>query len=101
MVDDRMGFTETRNGRVAVLVVVLQREDMVGRERPSRCSFVHFNDLKSDLAGEMRRIAEFLEEPIEDEKLFKKLVEQCTFDYMKKERGCGGAVRRRLWERWR
>ncbi len=60
--------------------------------------FVHFNDLKSDLAGEMRRIAEFLEEPIEDEKLFKKLVEQCTFDYMKKNADAVAPLGGAFWE---
>jgi aryl sulfotransferase len=44
---------------------------------------VHYNNLKSDLAGEMRRIADFLGLDI-DVELWPVLVERCTFDYMKK-----------------
>ncbi len=43
---------------------------------------LHFSNLKADLAGEMRRIAAFLDIPL-DEKRFPALVEHCTFDYMK------------------
>jgi aryl sulfotransferase len=43
---------------------------------------VHFNDLKTDLEGGMRRIAGFLGCEIE-EALWPTLVEHCTFDYMK------------------
>ncbi|CEL99325.1 unnamed protein product [Vitrella brassicaformis CCMP3155] len=45
--------------------------------------FVHFNNLKQDLPGEMRRIAQFLQIPI-DEAIFDKQVERCTFEWMKK-----------------
>jgi aryl sulfotransferase len=43
---------------------------------------VHFNDLKRDLPGQMKRIAKFLDIEIE-ESLWPTLVEHCTFDYMK------------------
>jgi aryl sulfotransferase len=43
---------------------------------------LHFNDLKTDLAGQMRRIAAFLDIEIE-EQLWPTLVEHCTFDYMR------------------
>lgn len=43
---------------------------------------VHFNDMKHDLEGSIRRIAAFLDIAI-DEKLLPKIVEHCTFDYMK------------------
>jgi len=43
---------------------------------------VHFNALKADLAGEMRRIAEFLEAPVSEAE-WPALVEHCSFDYMK------------------
>lgn len=43
---------------------------------------VHFNELKRDMAGEIRRIAEFLEIGI-DEAKWPAIVEHCTFDYMK------------------
>jgi len=46
--------------------------------------FVHFNDLKSDLAGEIRRIADFIGNVnVNDEKI-KQYVETCTFASMKK-----------------
>lgn len=43
---------------------------------------VHFEDLKRDLPGQMLRIAEFLEVPI-DEARWPAIVEHCGFDYMK------------------
>ncbi len=43
---------------------------------------VHFADLKKDLAGEMRKIAAFLEIEI-DEAKFPAQLEHCTFDWMK------------------
>ena len=44
--------------------------------------FVHYSDLKSDLAGEMRRIAGFLDIEIAEE-LWPGVVERCTFEYMR------------------
>lgn len=52
------------------------------RELPN-VQFVHFNDLKRDLLGEMRRIAAFLEIPL-DEARWDAIVEYCSFDWMKK-----------------
>lgn len=46
--------------------------------------FVHFNDLKTDLEGEMRRIAEFLEIEL-DEAQWPAVVERCTFEGMRRE----------------
>lgn len=43
---------------------------------------LHFNNLKKDLPGEIRRIAEFLEIPIDEEK-FPVILEHCSFDWMK------------------
>ncbi len=43
---------------------------------------LHFNNLKADLPGEMRRIASFLDIEV-DEALWPVLVEHCGFDYMK------------------
>jgi aryl sulfotransferase len=45
--------------------------------------FVHFNDLKRDMPGEMRRIAAFLDIAI-DEARWPQIVEYCTFAWMKK-----------------
>ncbi|HVZ91367.1 MAG TPA: sulfotransferase domain-containing protein [Rhizomicrobium sp.] len=58
---------------------------------------LHFNTLKADLPGAMRRIAGFLDISI-DEAKFPTMVEHCTFDWMKahadKSAPLGGA----LWE---
>ncbi len=43
---------------------------------------IHFQNLRDDLSGDMREIAEFLEIPI-DESRWDSIVEHCTFDYMK------------------
>ncbi len=45
--------------------------------------FVHFNDLKRDMPGEMRRIARCLDIPI-DESRWVTILEYCSFDWMKK-----------------
>ncbi|MFT5675654.1 MAG: aryl sulfotransferase [Paraglaciecola sp.] len=44
--------------------------------------FLHFENLKQDLPGEIRRIAEFIETPI-DENKWESIVKHCSFDYMK------------------
>jgi aryl sulfotransferase len=44
--------------------------------------FVHFANLKKDMDGEIRRIAEFLETPI-DETKWASILRHCRFDYMK------------------
>jgi aryl sulfotransferase len=44
---------------------------------------VHFNNLKADMPGEIRRIADFLNIEI-DEKHWPAILEHCSFDYMKK-----------------
>lgn len=51
------------------------------RELPNLL-LIHFNDLKRDMPGEMRRIASFLDIPI-DETRWPDIVEYCTFDWMK------------------
>jgi aryl sulfotransferase len=43
---------------------------------------VHFNDLKSDLSGSIKRIARFSDVKLEDDEL-SRTVEHCSFDYMK------------------
>ena len=44
---------------------------------------IHFTDLKRDMPGEMRRMAEFLDIQI-DETRWDDIVEYCSFDWMKK-----------------
>ncbi|MGH6967207.1 MAG: sulfotransferase domain-containing protein [Phenylobacterium sp.] len=51
------------------------------RDQPN-VRLVHFNQLKADLAGEMRQIAEFLEIEVPQAK-WPTLVEHCTFEFMK------------------
>jgi len=48
--------------------------------------FVHFTNLKKDMPGQMRRIASFLEIPI-DESRWDAIVEYCSFDWMKQNAG--------------
>jgi aryl sulfotransferase len=43
---------------------------------------IHFDALKRDMPGEIRRIARFLDIPV-DESRFPAIVEHCGFDYMK------------------
>ncbi len=59
--------------------------------------FVHFNDLKRDLAGEMRGIAEYLGVAIEEAK-WPAIVEHCSFDYMKKHAAMSAPLGGALWE---
>jgi aryl sulfotransferase len=47
---------------------------------------VHYNDLKTDLSGEMKRIADFLTINIPDD-LWPQLVEAASFDAMKRDGG--------------
>ena len=51
------------------------------RDEPN-VKLVHFNDLKADLEGQMRVIAEFLEVDL-PEAVWPRAVEHCTFDWMK------------------
>ena len=44
--------------------------------------FVHFADLKADMGGEIRKMAAFLEIPI-NEDVWPQILEHCSFDYMK------------------
>lgn len=55
------------------------------RELPN-VLLVHFNDLKRDMPGEMRRIGDFLNIPI-DEDRWPAIQQYCSFDWMKKNAG--------------
>lgn len=48
--------------------------------------FVHFANLKADMALEIRKIADFLQIPI-DEDVWPAILEHCSFDYMKANAG--------------
>ena len=60
---------------------VVENSFWAARHEPA-VLLVHYNDLKADLAGEMRRIAEFLDIAIA-EQLWPELVEAAGFDAMK------------------
>ena len=69
--------------RLSVLVVLGEHRHLVGgRATCPNVKLVHFTDLKADLAGEMRAIADFLEIDIAEAR-WPTIVEHCTFDYMK------------------
>jgi aryl sulfotransferase len=52
------------------------------RRRQPNVLLVHYNDLKADLSGEMRRIARFLGTPVPEAK-WPAVVERCTFEAMR------------------
>lgn len=58
---------------------------------------IHFANLKNDLEGEMRRIAEFLEADI-DEAKWPEIARHCTFDYMKANAAKAAPLGGMLWE---
>jgi len=58
---------------------------------------VHFNDLKRDLDGQMRDIAMYLGARV-DEKSWPRLVEHCSFDYMKAHAEKSAPLGGVLWE---
>ena len=53
------------------------------RRGQSNLLFAHYNDMKADLEGEMRRVAEFLEIELPESK-WQAIVERCTFESMQK-----------------
>jgi aryl sulfotransferase len=60
------------------------------RRDDPRVLLVHFNDLKLDLEGEMRRIASFLDIPV-PESQWPLAVERCTFEAMRERSAWLGA----------
>ena len=66
------------------------------RELPN-VKFVHFADLKRDMEGEMRGIADFLGVKVAAGK-WPELVEHCTFDYMKKHAAKSAPLGGAFWE---
>ena len=59
--------------------------------------FVHFADLKTDLEGGMRGIAEFLGVTL-NESQWEKAIEHCSFDYMKANAAKSAPLGGALWE---
>ena len=58
---------------------------------------LHFSDLKADMAGQIRRIAAFLDIEIDEEK-WPAIVEHCSFDYMKSHAELAAPLGGMLWE---
>lgn len=66
------------------------------RDQPN-VKLIHFNQLKADLGGEMRAIADFLEVDIPAER-WPTVVEHCTFDYMKAHASLYAPLGGSVWE---
>ena len=74
-------------------------ENTYWRERKrENVLFVHYNDLKADLAGEMRRIAVFLSINVPDD-IMPKLVEAATFQSMKRDGDALVPMAKMAWDR--
>lgn len=58
---------------------------------------VHFADLKENMPAQIRQIAEFLDIPI-DEKQWTKILEHCSFDYMKQHASKSVPLGGKFWE---
>ncbi|CAN5530716.1 sulfotransferase domain-containing protein [soil metagenome] len=58
---------------------------------------LHFEDLKRDMPGEMRRLAQFLDVPV-DAARWDDIVEYCTFDWMKAHAGKSAPLGGAFWE---
>ncbi|MFI8416710.1 sulfotransferase domain-containing protein [Serratia sp. NPDC078593] len=57
---------------------------------------LHFNDLKQDTPGAIRRVAHFLDIPIQDER-WHDIVQHCSFDWMKQNGEKVAPLNGRLW----
>jgi aryl sulfotransferase len=66
------------------------------RDQPN-VMMLHFNTMKADLPGSIRKVAEFLDIPIDDAK-FAAIVEHCIFDYMKSHADKSAPLGGALWE---
>jgi aryl sulfotransferase len=58
---------------------------------------LHFADLKADMPGQIRRIADFLEIEIEEDR-WPVIFEHCSFDYMKRNAELAAPLGGILWE---
>lgn len=59
--------------------------------------FLHFTDLKNDMAGQIRRIADFLEIPV-DPAAWPAILEHCGFGYMKANAGRSAPLGGAFWD---
>lgn len=58
---------------------------------------IHFNNLKKDMPGQIKEIADFLEIPIEESK-WEQILEHCSFDYMKLNAALSAPLGGAFWE---
>jgi aryl sulfotransferase len=58
---------------------------------------LHFAELKADMPGQIRRIAEFLEIEVEEES-WPAILEHCSFDYMKKNAELSAPLGGEFWK---
>jgi aryl sulfotransferase len=58
---------------------------------------IHFADLKSDMEGGIRRIAEFLDIDVADDR-WPSILEHCSFDYMKRNAGQAAPLNGAIWK---
>ena len=58
---------------------------------------IHFADLKADMPGQIRRIADFLEVEV-DEDRWPAILEHCSFDYMKAHAELAAPLSGAVWE---
>ncbi|HUE45626.1 MAG TPA: sulfotransferase domain-containing protein [Aestuariivirgaceae bacterium] len=70
------------DGRPGLSYFAFERSWWEVRQRPNLL-FVHYNDLKTDLAGEMRRIADFLGITVPSD-LWPEMVEAASFEAMRR-----------------
>ena len=58
---------------------------------------LHYGDMKADMEGNILRIADFLEIPIQPER-WPDIVEHCSFDYMKRNAGKSTPLNGMIWD---
>ncbi|WP_276391999.1 sulfotransferase domain-containing protein [Eudoraea chungangensis] len=58
---------------------------------------IHFNNLKKDMPGQIKEIADFLEIPI-DESKWEQILEHCSFGYMKSNAALSAPLGGAFWE---
>ena len=59
---------------------------------------LHYQNLKNDMEGEMRKVGEFLGYDVQDKEVWDKMVLHCTFDYMKHNAPGSAPLGGSLWE---
>lgn len=58
---------------------------------------IHFNDLKRDLPGQIRRIAAFLDVPVQEDR-WEAIQTYCSFDWMKRHASQSASLGAAFWD---